>query len=104
MGPISAGEPGSPGATPLKGGEKKVRPPIFGLWWFAAAKYAVYGVIVFLIGLSVWSWLEYSHGGFSPSDTAFLAAEATLLLAAAAILVIVFEIEKARREHVRRSR
>lgn len=68
------------------------------------ASYSVYAFFVLLVGFAVWAWLRFLAGKFSPADTAFLAAEATLLLAAAAILVIVFEIEKVARARTRPSR
>jgi hypothetical protein len=80
----------------IKGG-KRVKPRKGRLTLFAIATYAVYGVFTVLIGTAIWAWIRYIQGDFSPSDTAFLAAESTLLLAAAAILVIVFEIEKTRK-------
>lgn len=68
---------------------------------YVFASYIVYGVFAFLIAMASWAWYDYGAGMFTPADTAFLDAEATLLLAAAAILVIVFEIEKARKERLR---
>ncbi len=71
---------------------------------FVVASFSVYAFFLFLVGFAGWAWWQYSRGSFTPADTAFLAAEATLLLAAAAILVIVFEIEKAAKARGRSAR
>jgi hypothetical protein len=73
---------------------KKVKPGRGRLSAYAVAKFSVYGIFVVLVCIAVWAWISYILGQFTPNDTAFLAAESTLLLAAAAILVIVFEIER----------
>ena len=83
---------------------KRIKPGKGRLSLFAIAAYSVYGVFALLVGIAIWAWLWYVWGGFTPADTAFLAAESTLLLAAAAILVIVFEIEKASKSRVNRAK
>lgn len=74
------------------------------LSFYVVASYSVYAFFALLLGIAVWAWYRYINDEFSPTDTAFLAAEATLLLAAAAILVIVFEIEKAAKARTRPAR
>lgn len=88
----------------ITGRGKKVKPRKGRLRLYAFATFAVYLVFAILIGVALYSWIRYALGQFSPSDTQFLAAESTLLLAAAAILVIVFEMEKARRPRPSASR
>ncbi len=66
------------------------------------AEYIVYAFFGGLVLAALWAWYLYHLGEFTPNDTAFLAAEATLLLAAAAVLVIVFEIEKLRKKRDKR--
>lgn len=61
---------------------------------YKIALYAVLGVTAFLIGLAGIAWWLFSQGEFTPREVAFLEAESTLLIAAAAVLVIVFEIER----------
>lgn len=71
---------------------------------YVLASYAVYGIFAFLVAVAVWAWVVFDSGRFTSADTAFLDAEATLLLASAAVLVIVFEIEKARKERLKELR
>jgi hypothetical protein len=90
--------------APTAAGGQKVPSRWVRLSFLAILTFSVYGVFAFLVVIGLLAWLAYRDGHFSPSDTAFLGAESTLLLAAAAILVIVFEIEKVRKQRSRRSR
>ena len=47
-----------------------------------------------MVTFAVWAWVRYATGHFTAHDSAFFEAESTFLLAATAILVVVFELEK----------
>jgi hypothetical protein len=69
---------------------------------FAALEVAVYVVVAVLLGVAVWVniWVAYFHGGTALVDR--FSADANFLLAAAAILVIAFEVRKERKQPTER--
>jgi ABC-type Fe3+ transport system permease subunit len=97
-------ESGSSATIQGDGPGTTVHPRRWRLTILAVAAYSVYVFVVFLMGVALWAWLRYRADNFTPDDTAFLAAESTLLLAAAAVLVIVFEIERARSASTKRGK